>query len=172
MMKICHFLCNHTRSLTPCPPSAPSAPAAPVALEPEERSHGLPGMEWNGGQWTAHADTDSQTSVVVPLSDVPPYMVPISTAIEEADASEEATIVCSGKGELPQQVAPVVKGEEEAIPVSHGEDENAEIGEIAVDEVVEKLQGLQQQQSNNNFRRRARTTLDTPPPESLLLKML
>ena len=56
-------------------------------------------MEWEGGKWNARTDTEqvalpaaSDMSVVVPLSDVSPDMVPILTAIE-VKAGEEATIV-------------------------------------------------------------------------------
>ena len=46
-------------------------------------------------------------SVVVPLSDVPPDMVPISTAIEDVEAGEEATIVVnSGSGNSPSKAPP------------------------------------------------------------------
>ena len=40
----------------------------------------------------------SEMSVVVQLSDVPPDMVPISTAIEDVEAGEEATIVVNNSG--------------------------------------------------------------------------
>ena len=46
-------------------------------------------------------DTESKSSemsVIVQLSDVPPDMVPISTAIEDVEAGEEATIVVNNSG--------------------------------------------------------------------------
>ena len=50
------------------------------------------------------ASSSSELSVVVPLSDVPPDMVPISTAIEDVEAGEEATIVVnSGSGSSPSK---------------------------------------------------------------------
>ena len=51
--------------------------------------------------------SSSELSVVVPLSDVPPDMVPISTAIEDVEAGEEATIVVnSGSGSSPSKAPP------------------------------------------------------------------
>ena len=43
----------------------------------------------------------SEMSVVVQLSDVPPDMVPISTAIEDVEAGEEATIVVNSGSKSP-----------------------------------------------------------------------